>query len=54
VALDPFKRELIKNALTTVADSILASVVRTSRSSVVENNLDFSSAIRDAGAHADE
>jgi N-methylhydantoinase B len=43
----PIIRELIKNALVTIADNMLVSIVRTSRSTVVKNNLDFSAAICD-------
>ena len=46
--IDPVKRELIKNALVTVADNIMLSVVRTARSTVVKNNMDFSASICDA------
>ncbi|MBI4183322.1 MAG: hydantoinase B/oxoprolinase family protein [Proteobacteria bacterium] len=46
--LDPVRRELVKNALITIADNMIVTVVRTSRSTVVKNNLDFSSAICDA------
>ena len=41
VALDPFKRELIHKGLVTIADNMILTVVRTSRSTVVKNNLDF-------------
>ena len=47
MTIDPFQRELIKNALITIADNMVVRVVRTSRSTVVKNNLDFSSAICD-------
>lgn len=45
--IDPVKRELIKNALVSVADNIMLAVVRTARSSVVKNNMDFSASICD-------
>jgi N-methylhydantoinase B len=48
VANDPVKRELIKNALTTIADNMIALVIRTSRSIVVKNNLDFSASVLNA------
>ncbi len=48
MARSPIKRELIKNSLTTIADNMLVSVIRTSRSTVVKNNLDFSAAICDS------
>ena len=47
-ARDPVTRELIKNALISISDNILTMVVRTSRSTVVKSNLDFSAAICDA------
>ncbi len=46
--IDPIKRELIKNALVTIADNIMLAVVRTARSTVVKNNMDFSASICDA------
>lgn len=46
--VDPVRRELFRNALTTVADTMIVTVVRTSRSEVVKSSLDFSSAICDA------
>jgi hypothetical protein len=46
-AVDPVRRELFRNALTTVADTMIVTVVRTSRSEVVKSSLDFSSAICD-------
>lgn len=46
--VDPIKRELIKNALVAIADNIMLAVVRTARSTVVKNNMDFSSSICDA------
>lgn len=48
VAIDPVKRELIKNALRTICDNMIVLVIRTSRSVVVKNNLDFSSSLLDA------
>jgi N-methylhydantoinase B len=45
--IDPVKRELIKNALVTIADNMIVLVIRTSRSVVVKNNLDFSASILD-------
>jgi N-methylhydantoinase A/oxoprolinase/acetone carboxylase beta subunit/N-methylhydantoinase B/oxoprolinase/acetone carboxylase alpha subunit len=47
-AVDPVRRELFRNALTTIADNMIVTVVRTSRSEVVKSSLDFSSAICDA------
>jgi len=46
--IDPVKRELIKNALVTIADNMIALVIRTSRSVVVKNNLDFSASVLNA------
>lgn len=46
--IDPIKRELIKNALISVADNMMLAVVRTARSTVVKNNMDFSASICDA------
>ena len=45
--IDPVKRELIMNAFATIADNMIISVVRTSRSVVVKHNMDFSSAVCD-------
>jgi N-methylhydantoinase B len=47
MAVDPIKRELLKNAFVTIADNMVLTVVRTSRSTVVKNNLDFSASICD-------
>ena len=44
---DPITRELVKNALATVADNMVVTVVRTARSQVVKQNMDFSTAICD-------
>ena len=46
--LNPFTRELIQNALAGISDSMIVSVMRTSRSTIVKNNLDFSSSICDS------
>ena len=48
MTLDPFKRELIHNGLATIADNMIVTVVRTSRSTVVKNNMDFSTSICNA------
>ena len=45
--IDPVRRELLKNALVTIADNVLVMIVRTARSSNVKNSLDFSAAIMD-------
>jgi len=48
VNIDPIRRELVKNALVTIADNVMLAVVRTARSTVVKNNMDFSASICDA------
>jgi N-methylhydantoinase B len=48
VDIDPVKRELIKNRLVTIADNMMLAVVRTARSTVVKNNMDFSASICDS------
>ena len=45
MARSAIKRELIKKSRVMIADNMLVSVIRTSRSTVVKNNLDFSAAI---------
>ena len=45
---DPFTLEIIKNALGAIADEMAATVVRTARSFVVKEALDFSTAIFNA------
>lgn len=47
IKIDPIRRELLKNALVTVADNALVMVVRTARSNNVKNSMDFSAAICD-------
>ncbi len=47
LALSPIKRELLRRALEGIADNMMVTVIRTSRSIVVKNNLDFSAAICD-------
>ena len=42
---DPFARDLIKNALATIADEMALTVARTARSFVVKEALDFSTAL---------
>ena len=46
--IDPIRLELIKNALTMVSDNMMVSVLRTSRSTLVKANMDFSAATFDA------
>lgn len=45
---DPVTRELVRAALTSIADNMVVSVIRTARSIVVKSNLDFSASICDA------
>ena len=45
--INPIKRDIIKNALATVADNMIVTVVQTARSPIVKNKLDFSTAICD-------
>jgi N-methylhydantoinase B len=45
---DPLAFELIKNALAGIADSMAVTVVRTARSFVVKQSMDFSTALCDA------
>lgn len=42
---DPITFELIKNALGTIADEMALTIVRTSRSGVLKDNMDFSTAL---------
>ena len=45
---DPIKIELLKNALTAIADEMAVTVVRTARSFVIKESLDFSCGLMDA------
>ena len=45
---DPVKIELLKNALTAIADEMAITVVRTARSFVIKESLDFSTGLMDA------
>ncbi len=45
MAINPIKRDIIRNALATVADNMIVTVVQTARSPIVKNKLDFSTAI---------
>ena len=47
--IDPVKRELVKNALISICDSMLVTIVRTARSTNIKNTMDFSGALCDAG-----
>ena len=46
--LDPVTREIIKNYLCSAADTMAVTVVRTARSAVVKDGMDFSTAIFNA------
>ena len=46
----PITQELVRNALATIADNMAVTVVRTARSQVVKQSLDFSTGICDAEA----
>ncbi len=48
MAIDPIRRQLIRNALVTIADNMVVRVIRTARSTLVKNNMDFSSSVCDA------
>lgn len=45
---DPIRFELVRNALATIGDEMALTIVRTSRSSVLKDNMDFSTALCDA------
>ena len=42
---DPVTREIVKNALMSIADTMALTVVRTARSAVIKHGMDFSTAI---------
>ena len=44
---DPITREVVKNALSSAADTMALTVVRTARSAVIKHGMDFSTAIFD-------
>ncbi|MCC6531454.1 MAG: hydantoinase B/oxoprolinase family protein [Burkholderiales bacterium] len=46
--IDPVRRELIKNALISICDTMLVMIVRTARSTNIKNTMDFSAAMCDA------
>ena len=48
VRIDPVKRELIKNALVSICDTMLVMIVRTARSTNIKNTMDFSAALCDS------
>jgi N-methylhydantoinase B len=45
--IDPIHLELIRNALGSIADEMALTIVRTSRSGVLKDNMDFSTALCD-------
>ncbi|MFE3839424.1 hydantoinase B/oxoprolinase family protein [Pseudogemmobacter sonorensis] len=49
--INPIRRELLKNALVTIADNALVMVIRTARTANVKNSMDFSSAICDGAGN---
>ncbi len=51
MAFDPVKLELIRQGLEMISDNMMVSVVRTARSTLVKNNLDFSGSICDAAGN---
>ena len=46
--INPVKRELVKNALVSICDTMLVMIVRTARSTNIKNTMDFSAALCDA------
>src|SRR5207249_12328515 len=46
-ARDPIRTELLKNALAAVADEMAVTVIRTARSAVVKDAMDFSTGLID-------
>ena len=47
-SLDPVRFELFKNAIFAIADEMALTIVRTSYSGVIKDNMDFSTAFCDA------
>ena len=47
--VDPIHFELIRNSLGSIADEMALTIVRTSHSGVLKDNMDFSTALCDAG-----
>ena len=45
---DPVTREVIKNALMSIADTMALTVVRTARSAVIKHGMDFSTSLFNA------
>ncbi len=50
-AMDPLTRELLYKGLVGVAEDMMVTVIRTSRSTIVKNSLDFSACICDANGN---
>lgn len=46
-ANDPVTREVVRHAITSVADEMVLIIVKAARSGVVKHNMDFSTAICD-------
>src|SRR5438067_7938155 len=44
---DPIRLELMKNAFAAIADEMAATVIRTARSSVIKEAMDFSTGLLD-------
>jgi N-methylhydantoinase B len=49
VKINPIQFELIRNTLGSIADEMALTIVRTSHSGVLKDNMDFSTALCDAG-----
>src|SRR5690554_5436756 len=45
--IDPVRFELLRNAITSIADEMALTIVRTSYSGVIKANLDFSTGFAD-------
>ena len=50
---DPIRLELMKNAFAAIADEMAATVVRTARSSVIKEAMDFSTGLLDPSGNLD-
>ncbi|HEY8554730.1 MAG TPA: hydantoinase B/oxoprolinase family protein, partial [Burkholderiales bacterium] len=48
IRIDPVRRELVKNALVGICDTMLVTIVRTARSTNIKNTMDFSAALCNA------
>lgn len=44
-AIDPLSREVVRNALLGVADTMAVTIVRTARSAIIKDGMDFSTAV---------